>query len=324
MRFKITDIDQEQFYQLPKALFSQKNYKGLSCEAKVIYAFLKDRMWLSRKNRWIDEDTGDIFLLFKQSDLGTLLDLSVSSVSRAMKKLVEYQLIDIQQQGCNRPNKIYINRLQAVASEKDITEDPLEKTLGEENPELREESPCGTWTCTSANPDMHVRDSGLANMQTRTCRNETPDLHQCNPGLAPVQTNDTDINKTERKDTKNKNIIYIAEQAEAVKKDPLEDTALGRVVELYSNSIHPVSGGIELDRLAELLDTFGENAVVEAIAKSKFTNISYVEAVVKNRQRRDDTNGRNSTRRHNSDRYDSQDAASAEQEKWKKVTGWND
>lgn len=143
----------------------------------------------------------------------------------------------------------------------------------------------------------------------------------------PIQEKQPQLSKDQlNKDkvSKYKNIIYMAEQAEAAEKDPLEDTALGRVVELYSNSIHPVSGGIELDRLAELLDTFGENAVVEAIAKSKFTNISYVEAVVKNRQRRDDTNGRTSSRRHNNDRYDSQNAASAEQEKWKKVTGWND
>ena len=64
-RFKITDIDNESFYQIPKSLFTNENYKGLGLDAKVIYSFLKDRMELSRKNNWKDEN-GDIYLLFTQ------------------------------------------------------------------------------------------------------------------------------------------------------------------------------------------------------------------------------------------------------------------
>jgi len=45
-RFKISDIDNEIFYQIPKSLFTNKNYKGLGSDAKVIYALLKDRMSL--------------------------------------------------------------------------------------------------------------------------------------------------------------------------------------------------------------------------------------------------------------------------------------
>ena len=108
-RFKITDIDNERFYQIPKSLFTNDNYKGLGSDARIIYALLKDRMSLSRKNNWKDEN-GDIYLLFTQDEIKELLDVSLSTVSRAMKALKEYDLIEIVRQGLNMPNKIYIRK----------------------------------------------------------------------------------------------------------------------------------------------------------------------------------------------------------------------
>lgn len=43
-RFKIHEISNEKYYQIPKSLFTEI-YKNLSLDAKVIYAFLKDRMY---------------------------------------------------------------------------------------------------------------------------------------------------------------------------------------------------------------------------------------------------------------------------------------
>jgi predicted transcriptional regulator len=108
-RFKIHDIDNESFYQIPKSLFTNENYIGLGNDAKIIYAFLKDRMELSRKNSWKDEN-GDIYLLFTQEEIASLLDVSLSTVTRAMKRLKQYDLIEIIRQGLSKPNKIYINK----------------------------------------------------------------------------------------------------------------------------------------------------------------------------------------------------------------------
>ena len=109
-RFKITDIDNERFYQIPKSLFTNDNYKGLGLDAKVIYSFLKDRMELSRKNNWKDEN-GDIYLLFTQEEIANILDVSISTISRAMKYLKEYDLIEVVRQGLSKPNKIYIRKI---------------------------------------------------------------------------------------------------------------------------------------------------------------------------------------------------------------------
>ncbi len=110
MRFKITDVDDEQFYQIPKSMLISKKYKNIGNDARVLYAILKDRMILSKKNNWADKN-GDIYLLFTQEKLCELLDVSVSTISRTMKKLKDFGLVDVLRQGLNKPNKIYLNRL---------------------------------------------------------------------------------------------------------------------------------------------------------------------------------------------------------------------
>ena len=49
------------FYRIPKLLFTSEYFKNLSCEAKVLYGLMLDRMSLSIKNRWFDEEDRHIF-----------------------------------------------------------------------------------------------------------------------------------------------------------------------------------------------------------------------------------------------------------------------
>lgn len=114
-RYKLGDIDNEQFYQLPKALFTNPFYKNLPMSAKVMYALLRDRFNLSRNNGWVD-DNDDIFFIFAQEELQEALNISHPTCVKAMKKLVEYDLLDIVRQGLNKPNKLYIKKLKIFTS----------------------------------------------------------------------------------------------------------------------------------------------------------------------------------------------------------------
>lgn len=108
-RYKLGDIDNEQFYMVPKSLFTNPFYSGLGANAKLMYALLKDRMHLSRSNGWADSN-GEIYLLFKQAELQYLLDISHMTCVKAMKQLETYELIDVVRQGQQKPNKIYIRK----------------------------------------------------------------------------------------------------------------------------------------------------------------------------------------------------------------------
>ena len=55
------EADQYSFYRIPKILLTDRRYKGVSLEAKVLYGLLLDRMGLSARNGWLD-DNGRVFL----------------------------------------------------------------------------------------------------------------------------------------------------------------------------------------------------------------------------------------------------------------------
>lgn len=105
----------DRFYALPKVLFENPIYEGMRLDAKVAYAMLKDRLDLSFKNNWIDED-GNIYLVYSNSNLMKILNCSKSTLLRIKKQLTEYGLIhEIQQstsKSGNLANRIYLGLLQ--------------------------------------------------------------------------------------------------------------------------------------------------------------------------------------------------------------------
>ena len=105
----------DRFYALPKVLFENPIYEGMRLDAKVAYAMLKDRLDLSFKNNWIDED-GNIYLVYSNPNLMKILNCSKSTLLRIKKQLTEYGLIhEIQQstsKSGNLANRIYLGLLQ--------------------------------------------------------------------------------------------------------------------------------------------------------------------------------------------------------------------
>ena len=53
--------------RIPQELFVNKKYKNkLNSDSKILYAFLLDRLSLSQKNHWIDEDNNVISNFYKR------------------------------------------------------------------------------------------------------------------------------------------------------------------------------------------------------------------------------------------------------------------
>ena len=109
--YKINETLQHSYYQMPQELFCNEKYKKLSIEAKVIYAFLLNRMNLSRMNKWIN-DKGEIYLIYTRKEIQSKLNLSDKPVTRAFKELREAKLIKEEKQGFGKPNLIYIGKIE--------------------------------------------------------------------------------------------------------------------------------------------------------------------------------------------------------------------
>jgi len=111
--YKITDDVTFRFYQVPKQLFEDERYRnGLSVEAKLIYAMLLDRLVLSKKNNWANEN-GELYLIYTKKDISDKLAISEGVVYRSFEKLNKIGLIKQVRQGLNKPNIIYIYKLNA-------------------------------------------------------------------------------------------------------------------------------------------------------------------------------------------------------------------
>ena len=62
------DVEMSQFYRVPKALYTGEYFRGISFEAKAIYGMMIDRVSLSIKNGWLDED-GKTYIHYSVADI---------------------------------------------------------------------------------------------------------------------------------------------------------------------------------------------------------------------------------------------------------------
>ena len=65
--FCVEESELFSFYRIPKALFTDERFKAISAEAKILYGIMLDRMSLSRKNGWVDEEN-HVYIVFTAED----------------------------------------------------------------------------------------------------------------------------------------------------------------------------------------------------------------------------------------------------------------
>ena len=104
---KISEVKNNAFYQFPQWLLDEE-YKNLSLRAKVVYMLIFDRRTLSIQNKWHDKN-GEVFVYFTIEEFMSKLSCSRQSVVNAKKELSDCLLIREDQQGVNKPNRIYIS-----------------------------------------------------------------------------------------------------------------------------------------------------------------------------------------------------------------------
>ena len=99
------------FYQIPKELFTNEYYKGkFSSDAILLYALLLDRLSLSIKNKWID-DNGYIYLILTRKEAQEKLNISDKTATKAFRQLKERKLIDEKRIGKGKTYRIYVGKI---------------------------------------------------------------------------------------------------------------------------------------------------------------------------------------------------------------------
>lgn len=107
----------ERFYQIPKVFFTSENYKNLTNDMKIAYAILRDRLNLSIKNNWVDED-GNIYFVYSSEKLMEILNCKKEKLTKIKKGLENDGLLIQKRRGLNKPNILYL--MKPIVTERDI------------------------------------------------------------------------------------------------------------------------------------------------------------------------------------------------------------
>lgn len=160
------------FYRTPKALYTDPRYKGMDALAKQLYGLFLDRLELSMRNRWVDEQ-GRVYIIFTVNEVMEALGCANQKAARLFQELEKYGLIERKHQGLCKPNLIYLldfARSDSVAVDKNV-DNPL--------------------SCDAQDQESHVR----------RCENHTSgDVKTTGPESWKSHGNNTDNNNTERND----------------------------------------------------------------------------------------------------------------------------
>ena len=239
------EAEQYSFYRVPKILFTAECFKELSCEAKVLYGLLLDRMSLSIKNHWLDEEER-VYIIFTVEEIAELLNCGTQKAVKLLKELDSEKgigLIEKKRLGLGRPNVIYVKNFLVQKNDEEnsdtsdlqncenhnsgvvkttIQEFPKSQFKNDENHNSEDMEPIDIETERlerepylsggkeiSENMEIKMQENeGIGEENFQNCENHNSGVVKTTIQECPKsQSNNTDINKTENNETESGNIL---------------------------------------------------------------------------------------------------------------------
>lgn len=95
------------YFRIPKALFQDHRFRQLSTDARTLYGILLDRMSLSVKNGWLDEQ-GRVYIIYTVREVQESLCCAEHKAVKLFRELEDIDLIERKRRGLGRPSLIYV------------------------------------------------------------------------------------------------------------------------------------------------------------------------------------------------------------------------
>ena len=201
------EAEQFQFFRIPRQLITNPKFKHLSTDAKLLYGMLLDRMSLSAKNSWYDDD-GRIYIYYTVDEICSDINCGLN---KAIKLLAELDtakgvgLIDRVKQGQGKPTKIYVKRF--TVGRRTVPADPAPPVP--QSPDLDFPN-VQTFDFQNSRP---LENTG-ADLSKRECSynniNQT-DFSYTDPSITPIsprQATEMEMDRYEKREEIKKNIDY--------------------------------------------------------------------------------------------------------------------
>ena len=204
------------FFRIPKLLFTDEAFRVLSSDAKVLYGILLDRMSLSMKNGWIDEEN-KVYIIFTIEEIAQTMCCATQKATKILQELDDKKgigLIEKKRLGLGRPNILYVKNFIIQSSDEEGIEKDEDFT-GEE-----------------------IINQELLNSQLKNYENHNSgNVKFTKQELLKSQCNKTNINNTEYNDTDYNNTSPISPSKENLVRGSLYNQDKDMEVELIRKVI---------------------------------------------------------------------------------------
>jgi len=185
------EAEQFSFYRVPRLLIKDERFKGLSSDAKLLYGLMLDRMALSMKNGWFDEENR-VYIYYTQEDIMDDLGCAREKSTKVIAELDSKKgigLIEKKKQGLGKPDIIYVKNFVVIEQTKQVKTEE-EKTA-------------------DADVSPEIRKSNFKKFENRTSRDsETESQENRKPNDKRIENQTSRESETERQEIRKSNGIY--------------------------------------------------------------------------------------------------------------------
>lgn len=193
------EADQFSFYRVPRLLIKDERFKGLSSDAKLLYGLMLDRMSLSMKNGWLDEENR-AYIIYTVDAIMEDLGCAKATCVKIMKELDSEKgigLIEKKCRGLGKPDIIYVKNFATMSAEQEVKE-PENTGKSTEVQKLNFKKSNIDTSRSSEIELQEVQNLNHQKYKKQTSRGSETELAEVQD-LAPIYTNynKTDINYTD-------------------------------------------------------------------------------------------------------------------------------
>jgi len=194
------EAEQFSFYRVPRLLIKDERFKGLSSDAKLLYGLMLDRMSLSMKNGWLD-DENRAYIIYTVDNMMEDLGCAKATCAKVIKELDSDNgigLIEKKRRGLGKPDIIYVKNFAAVSDiNQDRTAANADKSTEVQNLNFKK---FNNYTSGSLETEpQEVQNIDLQKFKKQTLRSSETELAE----VQKTDPNYTNYNQTENSQIKN-------------------------------------------------------------------------------------------------------------------------
>ncbi len=196
------EAEQFSFYRIPRLLIKDERFKELSSDAKLLYGLMLDRLALSIRNGWLDEENR-VYIHYTLDNIMEDLGCAREKCARVVAELDSRKgigLIEKKRQGLGRPDIIYVKNFATLDRGKEPDREPEKSDHAGSPAEIQEPDFQKFGNRTSRSSEIELQEIRKPNFQefgNRTSRGsetELAEVRESNPNYN--NTNYTDLSYT--------------------------------------------------------------------------------------------------------------------------------